>query len=255
MSGRYWRSYEDYVVSYSLQQVDLYVSEIRVDRDWLNFQLLIKALGVLAVVMAVWTAGLVWSIYSSKSEAQMLAKQLDQAKKQLEEFGMNVENSKKNNADLPTRIEAARKDLQNKQKLLSYLGTQKTDQEKGFSALLTSLAMQTTPGAWLTRIAVTGSGKSMQLEGKTIDPNSVPGYLKKLAQEASIAGRNFDVMTFDRDKKNAQLVNFLLRSGDPKGFDAEKSDDASSAEQQSPASDKKESSISSLLSQATAPQQ
>ncbi len=199
-------------MSRPLQQIDLYVAEVRLNHDWLNLNVALKGVGILSLLLMVWTLGLVWSWHQHKNDAELATQQLASVKNELEHFGINLGERKKDES-LPSRIEAMRKDLESRKKSFAYVTTQKNDQEKGFASILTSLATKTMNGVWLTRIAIADSGERMQLEGKSIDPGKVPAYLKSLTHETAMMGRNFDGMSFDRDKDDPRVISFILNSG------------------------------------------
>lgn len=84
--------------------------------------------------------------------------------------------------------------------------------DEGFSNILLSLARQKTAGLWLTSIEVGASGKSMTIEGTTLNANAVPAYLKNLRKEDSFIGRTFTLFNLDADPNKPNQLDFSLRS-------------------------------------------
>lgn len=66
----------------------------------------------------------------------------------------------------------------------------------GHSALLTAFARNVLPGLWLTGVTVTGSGGDLVLEGRTLDPERVSDYLRRLGQDGTLRGQAFNRMEF-----------------------------------------------------------
>lgn len=59
----------------------------------------------------------------------------------------------------------------------------------GFARYLTAFARQTTPGVWITGIALTGDEAELALAGRAVHPDLIPGYLRVLNKEEVMRGR------------------------------------------------------------------
>ena len=73
----------------------------------------------------------------------------------------------------------------------------------GFSEFFVAFARQHISGIWLTGFEISGSGESMRLQGRTIDPAQVPRYVQRLSAERSLIGKEFEVFTLARPEKKA----------------------------------------------------
>lgn len=68
----------------------------------------------------------------------------------------------------------------------------------GYSEYFRALARQSVPGVWLTGLNVVGAGKEIELEGRALQPELVPGYIQRLTREAVLQGKTFGSMEIAR---------------------------------------------------------
>ena len=68
----------------------------------------------------------------------------------------------------------------------------------GYSEYFRALARQNVPGVWLTGVSVVGAGKEIGLEGRSLQPELVPGYIQRLTREAVLQGKTFGSLEIAR---------------------------------------------------------
>lgn len=86
------------------------------------------------------------------------------------------------------------------------------DKDAPFSSILMALARQQSVELWLTQIHVGLSGRTMALEGTTLEADAVPEYLQKLRSEPAFVGRNFSLFQLDADEHSRRKLHFELKS-------------------------------------------
>jgi len=59
----------------------------------------------------------------------------------------------------------------------------------GFARYLGALARQTVPGVWLTGFTIGGDEAEIQIQGKVLQPDLVPVYIRALNKEEVMRGR------------------------------------------------------------------
>jgi Tfp pilus assembly protein PilN len=101
-------------------------------------------------------------------------------------------------ADIHSRIQELQAELDAREQALSLLRQGAIGRTGGFSAQLAALARCPVPGLWLQRITISGVTGSVSLAGDTLDPDSVPRYLRALAGERALAGLRFDQLIIAR---------------------------------------------------------
>lgn len=107
----------------------------------------------------------------------------------------------------------------------------------GHARFLRALARQSVDGLWLTEVTVAGAG-DIALRGRTLDPELVADYLKRLGREESLHGLAFDQLAFQRPvtPESATAPRFMEFSVTSTGVgEGEPSPSASANPQHSPA--------------------
>jgi len=195
-----------------MQQVNLYTDDFRPKKIVLPLEHIV----ILPLLVALILAGVTFLLYSNLThEKQELAKkevsiekmkhtlEALEAKAKLQRLDGSLEQA---NQRLSSIIEA-------RQKMIALLDTVVVKDDKGgFSEFLFSLARQKVDGLWLDAIKIGASGKTMTLEGSTLNAQSVPVYLKNLRQEPSFMGRSFTVFELLKSKDKSKKLKFSLRS-------------------------------------------
>jgi len=94
--------------------------------------------------------------------------------------------------------------------LLRDLGQHRSNTGATFSSLLTGLARQDIDGVWLERIVFTEGGDSIAIEGRTLEAEDVPTFLRRLGREQSFEGRNFRTFEMTRQASSSDALVFRV---------------------------------------------
>ena len=62
--------------------------------------------------------------------------------------------------------------------------------QEGFAEYLRAFSRQSLNGLWLTGLTIGGGGE-IEIRGRTVSPDLVPGYIQRLNREKVLAGRSF----------------------------------------------------------------
>ncbi|MBI2509703.1 MAG: hypothetical protein HYV99_07015 [Betaproteobacteria bacterium] len=62
--------------------------------------------------------------------------------------------------------------------------------QQGFAEYLRAFSRQSVSGLWLTGFTIAGSGE-LEIRGRVVAPDLVPGYIQRLNREKVLAGRSF----------------------------------------------------------------
>lgn len=74
--------------------------------------------------------------------------------------------------------------------------------QQGFAEYLRAFSRQSVNGLWLTGFTIAGSGE-LEIRGRVLSPDLVPGYIQRLNQEKVLAGRSFARLEINRPKAEA----------------------------------------------------
>jgi hypothetical protein len=115
-------------------------------------------------------------------------------------------------AALLTRLEG---DIYRKSCALSLLGDASKQHALGFSSRLRAFGARHIEGIWLDRIALGAKVEFVGLSGSTVSPDSVPRYLRSLAQDPALKGGQIDdfVIEIRKGKKDAGDGRLSFRAG------------------------------------------
>ncbi len=84
--------------------------------------------------------------------------------------------------------------------LAEALGSGAFGNASGLSAYLVGLARQHEEGLWLTRIVLDAGGEVIGLDGRSLSPEAVPGYLQRLSDETAFRGKAFGHLELRRSE-------------------------------------------------------
>ena len=91
----------------------------------------------------------------------------------------------------------------------------------GFANRMEALARRHVDGLWIDKLVLSGTNGSMRLEGSALNADTVPVYLRSLAQETVLSGTRFDEFVIERPAKQAAVIEPSLEDGEdvkPKKF-------------------------------------
>ena len=78
----------------------------------------------------------------------------------------------------------------------------------GYSSYLIALSREHVPGLWLTGLSIGNAGKSVMLQGRSLQPDLVPRLLQQLSSEQALADINFQVFRLDRPMRSSKRAGF-----------------------------------------------
>lgn len=94
--------------------------------------------------------------------------------------------------------------------MLRALGERSERETTSFSSLLTALARQDLEGIWLERVAFADAGASILIEGRTLEADDVPRFLRGLGSEPSFEDRRFRRFEMDRGAGSSPGIAFRV---------------------------------------------
>jgi hypothetical protein len=101
----------------------------------------------------------------------------------------------------------------------------------GFSRRLRAFGTRHIDGIWLDRLTLGASVRSVSVSGSTLSPDSVPRYLRSLAQDPALKGGEIDDFIIEQPKKGAAAGRLSFRAGQRGLVAAESEMDAGTGEE------------------------
>jgi hypothetical protein len=114
-------------------------------------------------------------------------------------------------AALEKRAADLERQLKGEEEVLEVLQNGNLGNTQGYSGYMRAFARQTVNGLWLTEFGIKGAGKEMFLGGRTLRPELVPAYIRRLNQEGATQGRDFAALEMQRPKTEAASKDKPLR--------------------------------------------
>ena len=102
--------------------------------------------------------------------------------------------------DLEALLAKLGNDYDNKSRALAMLNSESQQRAAGFSSRLRAFAARHIDGIWLDRLTFGSSVESVSVSGSTVSPDSVPRYLRSLAQDPALKGGQIDEFVIERPK-------------------------------------------------------
>ncbi|EHR70233.1 hypothetical protein BurJ1DRAFT_1361 [Burkholderiales bacterium JOSHI_001] len=98
-------------------------------------------------------------------------------------------------------------------RVLSALDTGTAGSPEGYTAYFLALARQAQPTLWITGLAVGADGQALEIEGRMLDAQALPTYLKRLTAEPRFRGRSFAQLQLrSATEAGVPVTEFTLRS-------------------------------------------
>jgi len=171
------------------QNINLFAPAFRKERQVLTLNLLAVCLAVLALALfGVHTyfqqevAGLAREL--SAAEALQKAQKSYTDKLTAEAAG------RKASAELEAETTRLEMELKQAREAMDALKGGVIGTQQGFAEYLRAFSRESVNGLWLTGLTITGGGE-IEIRGRTLKADLVPGYIQRLNREKVLAGRSF----------------------------------------------------------------
>jgi hypothetical protein len=117
--------------------------------------------------------------------------------------------------DLAALLTRLANDLGARSRALSLLNGESQRRASGFSARLRAFGARHIDGIWLDHLTFGAEVESVTVSGSTLSPDSVPRYLRSLAQDPALKGGQIDEFVIERpkDTKAAAGGRLSFRAG------------------------------------------
>ena len=185
-----------------MQQVNLYLPELRPRREWLTLQTVAISLVVYFFVML-----LTLKVSSDDVEnLQQIVKAKEDAKVASEQRLEKYRTMSKsiNVARMDQEIAQLRAEVAARQQIRSVIEGQRLGNEAGFSENLKGLARHSLSTIALKRIRLSHGGDYVELQGETLSPDDIAYYIELLQKEKSFAFSRFGSLSLGKSKKTSR---------------------------------------------------
>jgi len=196
------------------QQINLYQPMFRKQQKVFSAITMLQITGFFIVVLAAIYSYNVYRLQPFSGELDKTNTQMTKLSQQVEAISKRLPSRGKNKI-LESEISRLSMRLGNMKKIRVALTQGSFGNTSGFSDHFEALAKNHVDGAWLTDITISDGGGKLTLSGKSIDPELVPIYIKRLAAAPVFKDQRFNILDLERITGATDLISFNISSGAP----------------------------------------
>lgn len=194
----------------ALQQINLYLPELRPKQEWLTARTVaVSAGGLLCLLVIFYFLG-VYQLQQMEQQVISLENQLVVVTNQLDSFKKKATPFQNNQVD--TQLDYLRAALRGREQVGRIIEWQNLGNSEGFSLSLNTIARESSTSIALEKIALTRGGKLLELAGKIRQPEDIASYIQRLQTSPGFSGTQLGLLSVAADK-NTHMHIFTL------GFD------------------------------------
>lgn len=201
-------------MSAALQQVNLYLPELRSQRDWLRASSL--GIGLSAMLLVLMIIGS-WSVWQRSSAAGQLEElqTLLQAQTELAEQVEREAAGRATDQDLVAEMNTREQRLTQSRDLYEFMRSTELGNLAGYSEHLKDLSRASFSGLWLTEIRIEGDAAQVHLGGNAEQAAMLPDFVARLGQGRSeISKKRFNRLQSTRIVGATESYSFVLGTGE-----------------------------------------
>jgi len=180
------------------RQINLFNPALRAKREWLTGKSLLNGIGVMIVLLGLYGGVVRWQNQQLTDEANRVGAELSQQQGELARLNEEIA-QRKVSKETEVALQRAEAALQGRERVREALESGALGSSEGFSEFLRAFARQARDGLWMVGLQIAKSGRYITLEGRTVNPDQIPVYIRGLNGEPTLRGRSFEAL-------NVQLI-------------------------------------------------
>lgn len=199
------------------QQVNLYLPELRPNREWMTAARLVRTVLSVVAIMILFSSWNYWQRANLQAELSVVETELAVQTQRTEQIERDAA-SRSSNQALLRDIETRETRLAQSQELLEFLRTTTLGNSAGYSEYVKDLSRASFDGIWLTEFRISGGSDSVFLRGNALQTAMVPDYVGRLSgSQSSLQGRLFNRLQSNRvtlpaTEGGGELYEFVLET-------------------------------------------
>ena len=191
-----------------MQQINLYLPELRPQHNWLNAKaagLITAAFVVLMLVIQLISSWQAHSLESRAEQQQVALAELQARVDKLQPANVAATDQalEKTIADLEAAIAV-------REKVGRIISGQNMGNAKGFHASLQSLAREASADLALEHFTLSRGGNYVEMQGKARSAEAVPLYLQRLKSAAAFGQTRFGLLSVSSEQSDGRNLDFAL---------------------------------------------
>lgn len=179
-----------------MQQVNLYLPELRPKTDYLSTRNALCLIAVFLLVLLLDYGLTVRTVNKLQNALHDVQRQNVELQDNIARMDIQPQDQRKKN--LETRIAQSRRTLGNHRRLIDVLRGETLGNNRGFSQKIETLAALSHDGLSLQRLALTDGGRELHLTGRSRTTEQIPVYLNSLRMHDAFADTGFGELNIER---------------------------------------------------------
>jgi hypothetical protein len=172
------------------RNINLFNPALKPQRDWLSARNLAAAAALLLLALGAFALLAGQSVDRLLREAQQTDAQLKEQQSQQAAITKQLA-ERQPNAAIAADLAHAEALLKARKEVLDTLQNGAIGKTEGFSEILRAFARQSAHGLWLTGLSLSSGGGEMRIDGRVLNAEQLPAYLRRLNGEKAFQGRRF----------------------------------------------------------------
>lgn len=175
------------------QQINLFNPIFLKQKKYFSAVTMAQALGLIllgSALMAVYTH---FQLAGLSSESGATSAKLKEAQAQLAMVNAQFAPRQKNKS-AEEEVQLAEIELKELQQVVEILQKGDFGSTKGYAEYLRAFARQIISGLWLTGLSIQGAGSEIGIQGRALQPELIPAYIKRLKSEPTMQGKSFSTL-------------------------------------------------------------
>lgn len=194
------------------QQINLYNPALERKRDLASLPMAAGLWAACLVLLAMLMVGFTVRTNNLESSRVAAETERDRVRAELDRLSAQLA-ARQPNPELAAEVERLDNALASRQEVVALLQAGVIGDRTGFSEHLKAFARQSFNGLWLTGVKVAAAGQDVVLEGRALQPQLVPNYLRRLNREDVMQGQAFAELEIRRpaakDEDGEDDVNYV----------------------------------------------
>lgn len=175
------------------RQINLINPALRLKREWLTGKSLLHGIGVMVVLLGLYGGVLRWQNQQLAEKANGISAELGQLQEELGRLNQELA-QRKVSVETEAALRRAEAALQGRERVRDALESGALGSPEGFAEFLRAFARQAQDGLWMVGLQMAEGGRNITFEGRTLNPEQIPGYIRGLNSEPTLRGRSFEAL-------------------------------------------------------------
>jgi hypothetical protein len=182
-------------------QINLYNPAFEEHRALLSFNGAAIGWAAIAAFVIAWAAYERAGLQTMVRQNQDLTAQISAGQAEVQTLAGRLA-GRKPNAEMTAEISKLENEILGRQDVMAVLKSGGLGDTKGFSEHFKAFARQSFEGVWLTGLQIGAGGRDMVMEGRALQADQVPRYLKRLNAETAMQGHPFSELLIQLPKSD-----------------------------------------------------